>query len=240
MRSQPRHAAPRAPRGRLLHALGPRRQPSVPSSPRHVARRVAAALSAAPRTVVGVPASLRAAWRARPLLSAERRRARTLVAGAVVVAAVVLLTSFPLSEVLGQRSALAATTRQLAAYQSADRVLGDQVAALEQPGAAGTLARRDYGFVPAGDQAFEILPAPGSSAPSSTQSGFVPLDAPPVVPGSARSQALIGAPPAPAAAVRHAAHRARAITTAVSGGRPGTGPGPSYWGRVLRSLEFWN
>ncbi|HTZ07508.1 MAG TPA: hypothetical protein VMB72_00465 [Acidimicrobiales bacterium] len=154
----------------------------------------------------------------------------------------VVLTSFPLSEVLTQRSALRSTTHQLAAYTAADRDLSREVAALEEPGAAGVVARRDYGFVPAGDQAFDILPAAGSALPRSTASGYVPLDGGPVSPGSARSQALAGVPPLPpappATTHRHAAHDA--VTAAAGGGDAAVGPSPGYWGRVLRSLEFWN
>jgi len=76
-----------------------------------------------------------------------------------------------------------------------------------------------------------------------TGSGQVPLDGPPVVPGSARSQALIGV-------VAPAGSTSPVSATKSSHGRDPTGaasaaavepPEPhSYWGRVVQTLEFWN
>jgi hypothetical protein len=60
------------------------------------------------------------------------------------------------------------------------------------------------------------------------------LNGPPVVPGSARSQALIGVVAAGAPAPRPTDGGSAAAGSAPSG-EP-----RSYWGRVVRSLEFWN
>ena len=227
MRSHPRHAAPR--RRRRLRL--------VPSTAR--VRRVGRALSlrrvlGRGRTLVS-PRALASALRLRerPPLSPERRRARAMVIGALALAAIVLLTSFPVSELLAQRSALASTGRQVSSYAAADRSLTSQLAALDQAGAANALARRDYGFVAADERAFDILPPSGGRAPTSVSSGAVPLDAPPVAPGSTRSQALIGLAASAAPPGTHAAG-------APASGATASGPPPGYWGRVLRSLEFWN
>jgi cell division protein FtsB len=167
-------------------------------------------------------------WRHRRAPSPERRRARTIVTVATVFAAVVLLTSFPLSEVLAQRSALSSTARELASMRASNAALARQSAALGAASAVNGLARHDYGFVRAGQRAYDILPLPGDTAPTSTGSGYVPLDTPPVVPGSAESQALMGIV-TPATAGAHGPVPAAVVA-----------PPRGYWARVLRSLEFWN
>jgi len=165
--------------------------------------------------------------------SLERRRARAMVAAAVALAAVVLLTSFPVAEVLSQRSALSSTARQLSTVQSENETLARQAAALANTSTVEGLARHDFGFVRAGQRAYDILPGSGTS-PGVSGPDHVPLNGPPVVPGSSRSQALMGivAPVATAA-------------SSGKGARPGPAAGPpppprGYWGRVVRSLEFWN
>ena len=191
-------------------------------------------LRPARRVLRAAPASAWRALRSRRALTPDGRRARAVLAGAVVFAAVVLLTSFPLTEVLSQRSALSDAARKLASFDAANRALSGQVAALGQPGSAAALARHDYGFVAKGQRAYDILPPSGGVAPTSTRSGYVPLDAPPVDPGSASSQALIGV--AALAPSTGPTHRAASTT----GARHRSGPPPGYWGRVVHSLEFWN
>jgi cell division protein FtsB len=168
-------------------------------------------------------------------LPPERRRARALVTGALVLAGVVILTSFPFSEVFSQRSALSSTARQLSSMEAANRLLAGQVSGLSATSTIEALARHDYGFVPQGDRAYDILPPSGTSGSSSTSSGAVPLDAPPVVPGSSRSQALLGV-------VLPATGPGGSDVRSGSAGTPPvpSGPPPGYWARVLNSLEFWN
>ena len=182
-------------------------------------------------------------WReGRAALSVERRRARTMVVGAVVIVAVVLLTSFPLTAVLSQRSALSSTAHELTTVQAENQALGRQASALAAPSTLNALARHDFGFVAKGQRAYDVLPSSsragsGSSSPSSPGPDQVPLNGPPVVPGSARSQALIGvvAPAGLAVALRAGNGTGGADSGSSSSGEP-----RSYWGRVVRSLEFWN
>ena len=97
--------------------------------------------------------------------------------------------------------------------------------------------------MPKGQRVYDILPSPNASGSALAGSGQVPLDGPPVVPGSARSQALIGVvtptgntprnPPATSAGHGDGGGDAAGISSAP--------PEPhSYWGRVVRSLEFWS
>src|ERR1700681_4843578 len=117
VKKQPRHAAPR---------LGPRllRLPKVPkvtvraSVPAAVKAWVRPAVETSVRRSLGAPAT---AWRAvlvrlkhrRATLSLEQRRARALVGGAVVVVSLVLLTSFPISGLVSQRSAISGTAQEI-------------------------------------------------------------------------------------------------------------------------------
>jgi cell division protein FtsB len=186
----------------------------------------------------------RALWaRAWSRLPTRQRRVRALLGAAVAFAAIVILTSFPFSEVLSQRAAIAGTASQLSSMQAANRELSAQANALKDASTIESLARHDYGFVTTGSRAYDILPPPGSSDPSSTSSGYVPLDAPPVVPGSARSQALLGVnTPATAAGGEGSSHTVSGAGSerADSAVSVPSGPPPGYWSRVLSSLEFWH
>lgn len=164
-----------------------------------------------------------------------------MLIGAIVLAGVVLLTSFPVEGLLTQRSALSGAAHELGTVQAENQSLARQVSDLENPATVNGIARLDYGFVPKGQRVFDILPASNPSGTASSGSGEVPLSGPPVVPGSARSQALIGVTAPPGGAGTPTA----ATTGARSGGSDavvtGQSPEPhSYWGRVVRSLEFWN
>jgi cell division protein FtsB len=183
-------------------------------------------------------------WRGgRETLSLERRRARTLLVGAIVFACVVLLTSFPIGGLLSQRSALTGTAHELTTVRAENQALARQVSDLSNPSTVNDLARNDYGFVAKGQRVYDILPSSSPSGSALAGSGQVPLDGPPVVPGSARSQALIGVvDPVETASSTGATKSARAKEA--SGSASAAAPEPpephSYWGRVVKTLEFWN
>ena len=262
VKRQPRHAAKRRPRRRPVqlhgaeprrHAPGPAPRPRLPRLrvPRVQVPRVPARLLHLPRPRLRMPASpvpaavaFVARWRGgRETLSLERRRARTLLVGAIVFACVVLLTSFPIGGLLSQRSALSGTARELATVKAQNEALSRQVSDLSHPATVNNLARHDYGFVPKGQRVYDILPSPSASGSAAAGSGQVPLAEPPVVPGSARSQALIGVV-APAGTITPSPTTKGAPPKGETAAVTGTGPEPpephSYWARVARSLEFWN
>ena len=222
----------------------------MPKLPAHMDTRWRARLRATLRVRVRKPASpvpaLRALvsrWRSRrAALTLEHRRARTLLGAAIVLAALILLTSFPLGGVLAQRSALSSTAHELTAVQADNASLGRQASLLAAPSTLNGLARHEFGFVPKGQRAYNVLPSSsraGSGSTTQTSAGAdqVPLNGPPVVPGSARSQALIGvvAPAGVAVALRAGNGTGGADSGSASSSEP-----RSYWGRVVRSLEFWN
>lgn len=157
---------------------------------------------------------------------------------AAAFAVVVLVTSLPVGAFLTQRHELAATSRQVAELRDENAALNRQAAYLTQPSTVRNLARSDFGFVEPGQKAYEVLPTSGSAPGAAALSGHVPLGGAPVVPGSARSDALLGAGsagPAPS----------RATGPPGSGGRAagnGSGSGessPGFLGRMLHTLEFW-
>jgi hypothetical protein len=166
-----------------------------------------------------------------------------MLLGAIAFAAIVLLTSFPIGGLLSQRSAIAGTANELTTVKAENDALARQVADLSSPAAINDLARHDYGFVPLGQRVYDILPSSSPSGSALSGSGEVPLNGPPVVPGSARSQALVGvvaslgvASPPPATSARSGAAHGSSATA-----NPPAPPEPhSYWGRVVKSLEFWN
>jgi cell division protein FtsB len=179
--------------------------------------------------------------------SVERRRARALLLAAVVFAAVVLLSALPWSTLVNQHTQLASSSSEVNELQAENRALGVQARELSNASTQAGLARQEYGLVEPGEKAYEILPASGTATPAITGGGHVPLDEPPVVPGSRRSEELLGA--------------AAVSSTAVTSREPATtgdvvhhGPGPStgatpatdtlgarsFWSRVAHSLEFWS
>ena len=226
MRHRPLHAASRVRRARrgVSPTLG--RLVGTP-------RRLVTPLRRLPRALPSLRATSAALWpRDGSARSRDRRRVRALAAGAVLLASVVLLTSFPLGEVLSQRAALSSSSRQLSTVQAENVTLARQAAALGHAATVEGLARHDFGFVRSGQSVYDILPRSGTSAPAAPGGGHVPLDGPPVVPGSARSQALLGV------------ETPAGTGTVMGASLPGDGGPPAvphgYWGRVVRTLEFWN
>lgn len=152
-----------------------------------------------------------------------------MVAG-VAFAGVVLVTSMPVSALLTQHHQLATTSAALAQAQAADRSLAAEAKALADAGTVGRLARSDYGLVPSGQKAYVILPPAGASNAEVAGSGHVPLEGPPVEPGSSQSQQLLGlGGSAPAGGTP-----AGRPSSSAGHGAPG-----GFWARVARTLEFW-
>ncbi|MHB8329622.1 MAG: FtsB family cell division protein [Acidimicrobiales bacterium] len=185
------------------------------------------------------------AGRARPAASPRRvppsvgrRRARVLLVGAALFAVVVLATGMPVSNLLSQGHQLSSVSTELAQLQSANRTLTAETRRLTDPTTVNALARSEYGMVAPGQKAYVILPPPGSSAFAVVGSGHVPLQGPPVAPGSPESQALLGVQPTSTpSSVAPALVAPRSGRTAV-GPHNAAAPG-TFWSRVVRTLEFW-
>ena len=158
------------------------------------------------------------------------RRPRNLVIAAVVFALVVLATGMPVSALLSQRHQLSSSASELSRLRTENTSLRDEARQLNNPASVGALARTNYGLVPNGDKAYDILPASGSSATAGTSSGHVPLNGPPVVPGSSQSEALLGL---------SAGNPTSSSTLSGSSNATHTPAVPGLWGRVRNTLEFW-
>lgn len=162
-----------------------------------------------------------------------------------------LATSLPVSGLLSQHKELSSTARQVSTLEQQNKALNAEAQQLSDPSTVAGIARRDYGLVAPGSQAYEILPAAGSSTGSGESTGHVPLEGPPVTPGSAQSQEILAAGTTGGSGI---ASTQGASPTGSSGSQlsassrtssPSTNPGASsdsgggFWTRVLHTLEFW-
>jgi hypothetical protein len=154
----------------------------------------------------------------------------------------VLATSFPLSSLFDQRGQLASAQAQTNLLTSENKSLSAEASRLGDPATIAAIARADYGFVKPGQKAYDILPTPGAPLTSAVESGHVPLEIPPVAPGSSESEALLdtgaGSVASPAAA--SGPGQAGSGTSFQGTGPPGpAASGSSVWDRIAHALEFW-
>lgn len=230
----PRHAAPRTtPRAVVLLARAKVRAAAATAIAGRAARRRAIQVAQGTHRLAVV---LVEAWRAQSL---QQRRSRTLLGSAALFALIVLATSFPVSSLLSQRGQLTADAGQLATLRQQDAALTRQVAQLRKPSTIDGLARTDFGLVRPGQKAYTILPPSSGSSPVIADSGVVPLDGPPVEPGSARAQQLTGIPSGTASGGNSRHHGGSSAGHDRAAGAPQTPP-PGFWSRVVRNLEFWH
>ncbi len=157
----------------------------------------------------------------------------------------VLLTALPWTTLLNQHAQLTSAATQVNQLQAENQALAAQAKELSNRSTQAGLARQDYGLVEPGQKAYDILPAPGTAAAKTVEAGHVPLDEPPVVPGSRRSEQLLGvgvvSRPSPGGSTTTwptATGEVHALRRAGAGGHRPTAHG--FWSRVGHSLEFWN
>ncbi|MDA8313442.1 MAG: hypothetical protein M0Z46_23060 [Actinomycetota bacterium] len=145
------------------------------------------------------------------------RRNRLVLALAIVVSAVVVAAWFPASALLHQRAALDAASAQLSRLDRENAALQHRERQLRTMSTIGRIAEEQYGLVPLGDQAYQVLPPSGSRGAEGT---LTPTESSVT---SVKSRGASGA----------LAPRA----SEGSKGTPGTSGG--FFERVLRTLEFW-
>jgi cell division protein FtsB len=215
-------------------------------------RRLSSSLLSAPRALaarvpISLPSLRRLGTRSQP--SVERRRARALLLAAMIFAAAVLLSALPWSTLVNQHAQLSSATAEVSALQSENAALSVQARELSNNATQAGLARQDYGLVEPGQKAYQILPPPGTASPDATEAGHVPLNEGPVVPGSRRSEELMGVGAASTTSpgtstatsgggTGDAAHQTG--TTVVSGTSGTSADSGGFWSRVGHTLEFWN
>jgi cell division protein FtsB len=190
----------------------------------------------AKRATAKRPAAKRPAAKRRATRSAAKARRSRLLLVAALFAGMVLATSFPFSDLLGQRGQLAMAQGQLDRLTAQNHSLATEALRLGDPATVAAIARAYYGFVAPGQKAFDILPTAGAPLTSAANSGHVPLEAPPVAPGSPQSQALLDAG-AGGATPAGSSHGGAGGTK--GGHQAASAPGSGLWGRVLHTLEFW-
>jgi cell division protein FtsB len=157
------------------------------------------------------------------------RRAIAPVVVSVLVIAAMFVFVFPTQTYLGQRASLVRAESQLHTLKAANQTLSAQAAQLRTPAAIERLAREDYGLVLPGQEAYAILPAQGSSHPSSSHpssshpSSSAPKPAIKAGAGSAQGSPAAGSGP----------------TSSAGGAGPTAAAPSSFWGRVGSELTFW-
>jgi cell division protein FtsB len=141
------------------------------------------------------------------------RRTIVLLAAAGATLAVLVLVVFPTRSYLKERGDVSSAAHQLQTINSQNRQLTDQVGRLNTDSEIERLARKDYGLVKPGEEAYAILP--GALAKSAAASK----------PPAAKPAA--GKLPAGNA---HVGPRGQATAAPAHQG---------LWGRFLDQLAFW-
>ncbi len=167
-------------------------------------------------------------------VAAETRRNRMPVALGAAAAAVILVTSFPLSVLLSQHRQLSAAASQLSAVQHQNGLLAEQRQQLNSNAEVKRLARQNYQLVEPGRSLFVILPPAGTNsaaapgAPTAGDPALQPLVAPSQAPNMSPDPGL----PATTVPVSTApgGTTGQTSTAKQSGG---------FWSRVGSTLEFW-
>jgi hypothetical protein len=159
---------------------------------------------------------------------------------------VVLLSALPWSTLFNQRAQLSSATSEVNELQVENHALTEQARELSENATMAGLARQDYGLVEPGQKAYDILPAPGPVSNDVTAAGHVPLNEPPVVPGSRRSEELLGVgvvsstlSGGPVSAAAGQGHNEPSTTSNASPSDSSSDSG-GFWARVGHTLEFWS
>jgi cell division protein FtsB len=146
------------------------------------------------------------------------RRTIVLLVAAGATLALLVLVVFPTRSYLRERANMNDAAHQLQALNAQNRQLNDQIGRLNSDAEIERLARKDYGLVKPGEEAYAILP--GALA-----KGAAASKPPPAKPGP-------GKPPGQRAK-SHGAAGPRSSATQAAPARPG------LWDRFLDQLAFW-
>jgi cell division protein FtsB len=154
------------------------------------------------------------------------RRTIVLLVAAGATLALLVLVVFPTRSYLHERSSMNTAAHQLQALNVQNRQLNDQIGRLNSDAEIERLARKDYGLVKPGEEAYAILP--GALAKNAAANKPPPAKPPPAKPQPAKT-----GPAKPAAGTPPAGQPA---------GRSGQTAAPAHeglWGRFLDQLAFW-
>jgi cell division protein FtsB len=154
------------------------------------------------------------------------RRTLVLLVAAGATLALLVLVVFPTRSYLHERASVNGAAHQLQSLNAQNRQLNGQIGRLNSDAEIERLARKDYGLVKPGEEAYAILPgalAKGAAAtkpPAAKPAPAKPASAKPAA-GSQPGRQPAGQPP----------------------GQSGQTAAPSahegLWGRFLDQLAFW-
>jgi cell division protein FtsB len=178
------------------------------------------------------------------LTRAERRAAvahrRSVVAliGSFVAAAVILVAWFPAGALIDQHRTLAQTSASLDHLKVENRALQAESKNLSKPSEIARIARQQFQLIVPGEQAYQVLPPPGTAGGATDPYSGDPGNSPPVSPSAAPELppgTVKDGQPVRAPASHGRTHQKNAAThTSASSSSPG------LFGRLLRTLEFWS
>ena len=141
------------------------------------------------------------------------RRTVVLLVAAGATLALLVLVVFPTRSYLRERTNMNSAAHQLQTLNTQNRQLTDQIGGLNSDAEIERLARKDYGLVKPGEEAYAILP--GALAKNAAANK-------PAAPKSPTGKPPAGRPPA--------TQRAPAAAAPAHQG---------LWGRFLDQLAFW-
>ncbi|MDA8400859.1 MAG: septum formation initiator family protein [Actinomycetota bacterium] len=203
--------------------------------------------------------------RTKPAKTEEAARARSglgfatvFTVAAVGIAVLLLVTDFPIGNLISQHRQLATANAQLSSVSIENAGLRQQITSLNSSGAIETLAHRYFNLVKPGQRSFLVIPPKGQSQLEEPLPKRLPTPATPSldlgkggassssattpsgvtsIAGAATTSANTGASGAPATSGPGTANSAthQAASTNAAHGRVPSG----YWSRVLHDLEFW-
>jgi len=149
------------------------------------------------------------------------RRTVVLLVAAGATLALLVLVVFPTRSYLRERTNMNSAAHQLQTLNTQNRQLTDQIGRLNSDAEIERLARKDYGLVKPGEQAYAILPGDlaRNAAANKPPAAKPPASKPPAAKPPAAKPAA-GTPPASQRGQAGAAHQ-------------------SLLGRFLDQLAFW-
>jgi cell division protein FtsB len=153
------------------------------------------------------------------------RRTVVLLAAAGATLAVLVLVVFPTRSYLKERGDMNGATHQLQTLDAQNRQLTNQIGRLNTDAEIERLARKDYGLVKPGEEAYAILPgALAKKAAANKPPANKPPDKPPA------NKPPAGNPSGSQGGSGSAASSRQAL---------GAPAHPGLWDRFLDQLAFW-
>jgi cell division protein FtsB len=169
-------------------------------------------------------------------LTSHRRGVAALVAS-VVAAGVILVAWFPAGALLAQNRTLAQASTSLEQLRAQDRALQVESKNLATPSEIARIARQQFQLIAPGEQAYQVLPPPGTTGGSTDPYSGDPGNSAPVSPSAK--------PELPPGSVQGGSEPSTAPTTSAGTKTKGHSPSPAGGGSpglftlVLHTLEFW-